>query len=159
MCFHKWPDLGLSSFQVGEYLFHGLPLRSSGTWIELSHLADCPSNIQSGTGDGIYKRPNSLTIKVKIIQEKEKLYQRGFCIEQGFIPPRGDIRQLHVTFTWCDDNVPRQVTKHRHEQIYMNYTESNMIITMRRRIDEIKHTLREKWEILLTREQNTLTVF
>ena len=69
---------------------------------------------------------------------------RGFCIEQGFIPPRGDIRQLHVTFTWCDDNVSHPVTKHTHEQIYMKHIESNMIITMRRRINEIKHTLREK---------------
>jgi hypothetical protein len=36
------------------------------------------------------------------------------------------------------------VTKHTHEQIYMKHIESNMIITMRQRIDEIKHTLREK---------------
>ena len=42
------------------------------------------------------------------------------------------------------NNVPHQVTKHTHEQIYMKHIESNMIITMRRRIDEIKHTLREK---------------
>jgi hypothetical protein len=55
---------------------------------------------------------------VNIMQEKEKLCQRGFCIEQGVIPQREDIQQLHVTFTWCDDNVLHQVTKHTHEHIY-----------------------------------------
>ena len=31
-----------------------------------------------------------------------------------------EIQQLHVTLAWCDDNVPHQVTKHRHEHIYEN---------------------------------------
>ena len=61
---------------------------------------------------------NGLVKSVNFIQEKEKLYQRGFCIEQGFIPPRGDIQHLHVTFTWCDDNVQHQVTNQTHEHIY-----------------------------------------
>ena len=30
-----------------------------------------------------------------------------------------EIQQLLVTLAWCDDNVPHQVTKHKHEHIYM----------------------------------------
>ena len=75
-------------------------------------------------------------------------------IEQGFIPPRGDIRQLHVTFTWCDDNVSHQVTKHTHEQIYMKHIESNMIITMRQKLMK-SNTHSEKSEIYFLQESRT----
>jgi hypothetical protein len=56
-----------------------------------------------------------------LYKEKRKRCQRGFCIEQGVIPPRGDIQHRHVTFTWCDDNVPHQVTKHIREHIVLSY--------------------------------------